>query len=201
MKRLIVEQESTELRLMYVFQIEEVGIVAVFRSPNFDILVQSTGGQDRHARMRLQTIDLTPNTTVQLSNMTVKKNGEKNPFEYHAVLVSRKTLNNGARVFVPEKYVAAVGSRNDEFTARSVEVDALDGGIVAMAPVAVQGVGRIRKERRKQVDILVVVAGQNFRPVEVVNGASDVSTDRRIQLQRQRQRLRKSQNKTKKARK
>ena len=118
--------------------------------------------------------------------MTKKKEKIKTD---HSVLIAGNTLNDGLGLLVPEEDVAAVGAGDDELALRAVVVDALDGGVVAVALVAVDVVtgGRSHPVRVERINVLVVVAGQDLSAVVVVDGAGDVRPHRGIQLQQQQQ--------------
>ena len=97
-------------------------------------------------------------------------------------MISDDTLDDGFRLPVPEEDVAAIRAGDDEFTLRSVITDSFDGGVIPVTLVAVQVVGNIGPRRGERINIFVVVTGQDFAAVVIVDGARNVSTDGRIQL-------------------
>ena len=91
-------------------------------------------------------------------------------------------MNNGFRFFIPKENIAAIRAGDDKFASWPIEIDAFDGGIVAVSLIAVNNIGHICPLTGEEVDVFIIVTGQQFGAIEIVNGAGDVGPNRRIQL-------------------
>ena len=77
-------------------------------------------------------------------------------------------------LFLPE-HVPAITATHDELTSGTVEIDTFDCGIISVPLVSFHILGSITMRGIEEVNILIIVTGQELCAIVIVHKAGDVS--------------------------
>ena len=83
-------------------------------------------------------------------------------------------LNNLAGCLLPED-VPAITATHDELTSGTVEIDTFDCGIISVPLVSFHILGSINMRGLEEVNILIIVTGQELCAIVTVHKAGNVS--------------------------
>merc|ERR1719438_633576 len=134
---------------MRLQNIDNSSFISVNKSDN---IIEAAGGQEGESGMRLQNID-------------------------NSSFISVNKSDNSLRLLVPDKDVATITATDHKLASGSVEIDPLDRGRVPVTLVLVTVTRTFCIICVKQINILIIVASNQFSSILTEHCTSDISLE------------------------